>query len=160
MISRLHRRSASQRGAVALEYALVMPLLFAVIFVAVEVIMIMFADANLEAAANQMTRVGKIGLPTATPGVFTRPTCANLLAILKSDLSGWVYGGNPDNLTMSALVYHADGSTSTGCDSGAAGDMVLYDIGVTRSGFTGYIGLLGRGSVWQSHRVLLIQNEE
>src|SRR5690606_23963651 len=48
---RIRRR---ERGAAAIEYAIVAPLLFAVLFVAIEVIVILFADSMLEAAANKV----------------------------------------------------------------------------------------------------------
>jgi Flp pilus assembly protein TadG len=158
MIRRLRHFLANQRGATALEYAMVMPLLFSVIFVAVEITFILFADAQLEASANLMTRAGKIGIKDST-GKLVRPSCTDLQNIMQASMSRWVYGNNTANLHFDARVYHPDGSTSTSCSSGAEGDMVLYTISVDRKGFTGFITLLGQGSTWRSSRSLLIQNE-
>jgi len=168
MIRRWQHWLTNQRGATALEYAMVMPLLFSVIFVSVEITFLLFADAQLEAAANIMTRNGKIGIKDPATGKLTRPTCDQLLTILKNSISGWVYSNKSANLWFTTTIYAAGGgSPAAGCDSrvaggtgsGAEGDMVLYSINVKRTGFTGFITLLGQGSTWQSQRTLLIQNE-
>lgn len=158
MMWRLRHGPASQRGATALEYAMVMPLLFSVIFVSIEITFILFADAQLEAAASILTRAGKVGIKDSS-GNLVRPSCTDLQNIFQESLSGWVYGNNAANLHFDARIYGADGTTSTSCSSGAAGDMVLYTIGVDRKGFTGFITLLGRSGTWRSERSLLIQNE-
>src|SRR5690606_5790932 len=61
--NRLRRLGVAQRGIAALEYALVAPLLFGVIFVAVETTVMLFADSSLETAASRVTRIGKLGVP-------------------------------------------------------------------------------------------------
>lgn len=168
MIRRMQHWLTNQRGATALEYAMVMPLLFSVIFVSIEVTFILFADAQLEAAANAMTRYGKIGIKDPATGNLTRPTCDQLMTVLRNSISGWVYNNKAANLWFTTSIYSATGGPATaGCDSrvaggtgsGAEGDLVLYTINVNRTGFTGFITLLGQGNTWQSQRALLIQNE-
>lgn len=65
--NRLRRLGKAQRGAAAVEYALVAPLLFGVIFVAVETAVMLLADSSLEISANRVARLGKPGVPDVGP---------------------------------------------------------------------------------------------
>lgn len=159
----LERLRADRRGATALEYALLMPLLFSVIFVSVEITFILFADASLESAANKVTRVGRIGIKDAS-GKLIRPTCPQLQDMLVDKLPGWVHS---NDLNFNVTVYHAGDtppSTSSQCDgnssTGAPGDMALYTFGIERPGFTGFITwVTGGGNIVRTERSILVQNE-
>lgn len=158
----LRRLRTDRRGATALEYALLMPLLFGVIFVSVEITFILFADASLEAAATHVTRVGRIGVKDAS-NKLTRPTCEQLKDILIADLPRWVYNDTPD---FNVTVYHAGDappSTSGQCsggNTGAPGDMAIYTFGIERPGFTGFITwVTGGGRMLRTERSILVQNE-
>lgn len=156
-------RRVLARGVTALEFALVMPLLFGLIFVSIEVTFILFSDASLESAANKVTRVGRIGIKDAS-GNLTRPSCEDLKGLLVANLPGWVHS---DDLSFNVTVYHAGDtppSTNSQCGSGsgtgALGDMAIYTFGTARPGLTGFITwLTGGGSIWRTERSLLVQNE-
>ena len=150
-----------RRGATALEYALLMPLLFGVIFVSIEITFMLFADASLEAAANHVTRVGRIGIKDNN-GKLVRPTCEQLKDILVDDLPGWVHS---NALDFNVTVYHpgdARPSTHSQCSgsTGGPGDMAIYTFGLERPGFTGFITWVTGGSrMLRSERAILVQNE-
>lgn len=152
-----------QRGATALEYALVVPLLITLVVISIEASLILFGDASLESASNKVTRVGRIGIKDAS-GNLTRPTCEQLKDLLIANLPGWVHS---TDLSFNVTVYHAgDTPPSSGsqCGGGGAtgepGDMALYTFRTERPGFTGFLTLLTGGSnIWRSERSLLVQNE-
>ncbi|WP_298015397.1 TadE/TadG family type IV pilus assembly protein [uncultured Castellaniella sp.] len=157
------RLRSDRRGATALEYALLMPLLLGVIFVSIEITFILFADATLESAANNVTRVGRIGIKDAS-GKLIRPTCPQLKDLLVNNLPGWV---RSSDLDFNVTVYHADsappstsGQCGSGSSTGAPGDMALYTFGIERTGFTGFIGwVTGGGRMVRAERSILVQNE-
>lgn len=153
--SRLRR---NQRGVTALEYALAAPLLFAVIFVAIEVAFIMLADAHLDVAANRVARMGRIGISGECQQVVNK--------VMTDTLSGWI--SSDSKVYAEAKVYTPGGDNSFGdayddsyepvCDSGGQGSMVIYRLGFDRPGLTGFISWLGLSRV-RFERVVLIQNE-
>lgn len=151
-----------RRGATALEYAVLMPLLFGVIFVAIEITFILFADASLESAANNVARAGRIGVTDAS-GNVVRPTCTQLKNMMVANLPGWVHS---QDLAFNVTVYHAGDtppSTTSQCGStsstGNPGDMAIYTFSVERTGFTGFITwVMGNKSI-RSSRSILVQNE-
>jgi Flp pilus assembly pilin Flp len=160
MILALRKSWKKPRGAAALEYALIMPLLFALIFIAIEFTFILYADAGLEAAASLVTRTGRIGVKDAS-GTPARPTCAQLRTILTDALPGWVYRGG---LTFNVTVYHpgdAPPSSAGDCagNAGEAGDMALYTFDMERPGFTGAIAWITGGSPIRTRRSILVHNE-
>lgn len=153
--SRLRR---NQQGVSALEYALAAPLLFAVIFVAIEVAFIMLADAHLDVAANRVARLGRIGITGECQLAVNK--------VMNETLSGWISADS--NVYAEAKVYTPGGDNAFGdaydenyipvCDSGGRGDMVIYRLGFDRPGLTGFIFWLGLSKV-RFERVVLIQNE-
>lgn len=153
--SRLRR---SQQGVSALEYALAAPLLFAVIFVAIEVAFIMLADAHLDVAANRVARLGRIGITGGCEQAVNK--------VMNDTLSGWI--SDDSNVYAEAKVYTPGGDNAFGdaydetytpvCDNGGRGDMVIYRLGFDRPGMTGFISWLGLSKV-RFERVVLIQNE-
>ncbi|MFE8115291.1 pilus assembly protein [Brenneria goodwinii] len=152
--SRLRR---NQQGVSALEYALAAPLLFAVIFLAIEVAFIMLADAHLDVAANRVARLGRIGITGEC-----RPAVRK---VMNDTLSGWI--SSDSAMYTDAKIYTPGGDNTFGdldnnyipvCDSGGRGDMVIYRLGFDRPGLTGFISWLGLSKV-RFERVVLIQNE-
>ncbi|MEC5318909.1 TadE/TadG family type IV pilus assembly protein [Brenneria populi subsp. brevivirga] len=153
------RLRRSQRGVTAMEYALAAPLLFAVIFIAIEVAFIMLADAHLDVAANRVARLGRIGFDT-------EKTCDTAVReVMTQTLSGWASAGE---IRVDAQVYTPGQSNDFSdvddenykpvCDTGERGDMVIYRLGFDRPGLTGFISWLGLSRV-RFERVILIQNE-
>lgn len=158
----LHRLRRDRRGATALEYALLMPLLFGVIFVAIEITFILLADASLESAANNVARAGRIGTTDAS-GNVVRPSCTQLKNMMIANLPGWVHS---DDLEFNVTVYHAGDtppSTTSQCSStsgsGGPGDMAIYTFSVERTGFTGFITWVMGDNPIRSSRSILVQNE-
>lgn len=160
---RLRRLWHDRRGATALEYALLLPLLLGVIFVSIEITFILFADASLEAAANNVTRAGRIGI-TDPSGNVVRPTCVQLKNMMVVNLPGWVHS---EDLNFNVTVYHAGDtppSVTSQCGgtsgSGNPGDMAIYTFSVERTGFTGFITwVTGGGQFLRTSRSILVQNE-
>lgn len=152
--SRLRR---NQQGVSALEYALAAPLLFAVIFVAIEVAFIMLADAHLDVAANRVARMGRIGITGDCQQAVNK--------VMNDTLSGWISSNSA--MYTDAKIYTPGGDNTFGdaydenyippvC--GGRGDMVIYRLGFYRPGLTGFISWLGLSKV-RFERVVLIQNE-
>lgn len=148
----------SQRGVSALEFALAAPLAFAVLFIAIEVSVMMVADARLDVAANQVARQGRIGI--------TGDCRAAVREIMNKTLSGWI---SNDSLYINAKLYKpgesytfADPSDDKNyqpeCNTGQRGNMVIYRLGFTRPALTGVITWLG-GDRLRFERVIMIQNE-
>ncbi|QTF07489.1 pilus assembly protein [Brenneria izadpanahii] len=116
--SRLRR---NQRGGSALEYALAAPLLFAVIFVAIEVAFIMLADAHLDVAANRVARMGRLGI--------TGECRQAVRKVMKDTLSVWV--SSDSSMYTDVKIYTPEGDNSFSdidsdnytpeCDSGGRG---------------------------------------
>jgi len=155
---RVRRLGRAQRGVAALEYAIVAPLLFGVIFVAVETTVMLFADSALETAANRVTRIGKLGVPEGMD-------CETAVrAEMERVLSRWV--ASPADLRIDVKVYEPgmpfddvdDESYVPVCDAGDRGDMVVYRLGFDRPGLTGFVTWLG-GDILRFERIVLIQNE-
>jgi Flp pilus assembly pilin Flp len=149
-----------RRGASALEYALVAPLLFAVVFVAIEVTVILFADAVLEGTANRVTRIGRLGVPEGS-------TCEGAVRrTLEDNLDGWVVDST--DLRLDVRVYTPgqgirfddvdDEDYTPICDAGERGDIVMYRLGLDRPGLTGMLSWLGIDIV-RLERTVVIQNE-
>ncbi|MEE3651085.1 MULTISPECIES: TadE/TadG family type IV pilus assembly protein [unclassified Brenneria] len=153
---RLLRRNP--RGVSALEFALVAPLLFAVVFIAVEVAFIMLADAHLDIAANRVARMGRIGI---------EGDCRQAVrGVMKNTLSTWV--SSEKAIYVDARIYTPgednqfsdlnDENYQPVCDAGKRGDMVIYRLGFDRPGLTGFLFWLGYNRM-RFERVILIQNE-
>lgn len=156
--SGLRRLGKAQRGVAALEYALVAPLLFGVIFVAVETTVMLFADSSLETAANRVTRIGKLGVPEGMG-------CEQAVrAEMERILLRWV--SSPQELRIDVKIYEPgvpfqnvdDENYVPVCDAGARGDMVMYRLGFDRPGLTGFVTWLGVDML-RFERNVVIQNE-
>lgn len=156
--NRLRRLGVAQRGIAALEYALVAPLLFGVIFVAVETTVMLFADSSLETAASRVTRIGKLGVPEGM-------NCEEAVrAEMERILSRWV--ASPEQLRIDVRLYEPgmpfedvdEEGYEPVCDAGDRGDMVMYRLGFDRPGLTGFVTWLGV-DVLRFERIVVIQNE-
>lgn len=155
--SRLRRLWRDRRGIAALEFALVAPLAFAVLFVAIEIAVIMLADAHLDIAANRVARMGRLGISGDCDTAVRN--------VMAETLKGWV---GSSAIHIDAKVYTPgannaftdldDASYTQSCDAGERGDMVVYRLSFDRAGLTGFISLLGGDSI-RYQRTVLIQNE-
>lgn len=159
---RTSRRSLrkNQRGATAVEFALIAPILFAILFVAIEVIVMLFADATLEATANRVTRIGKIGVPE-------HMDCTDAVKSQVHDaLAPWARGGH---IYLDVQIYEpgADDNWFQDideegyepiCDAGDRGEIVMYRMGFEQPKLTGILSWLGIDLV-RLERFVMIQNE-
>ncbi|WP_345795715.1 TadE family protein [Castellaniella sp. MT123] len=142
----------------ALEYALVAPLFFLVLFMGIEVIFMLLADSTLDTAASRITRMGKIGQ-------FQGQDCHNkVMDQLRNELSIWA---DTTNLHADAKIYKPgennsfqalDQNYTPVCDTGDRGDMVIFRLGFDKPGLTGVIHYLGL-DVFRFERIVVIQNE-
>ena len=144
-----------QRGAAAVEYAIIAPLFFLVLFMSLEVTFALLGDATLERTASQITRKGKVEF---------RGDCGNdVMGMLHDGVSFWA---NTDNLRADVKVYRPgedntfvdDDVYTPICDAGGRGDMVIYRLGFDKPAMTGIFGLFGL-HFFQYERLVLIQNE-
>lgn len=156
--TRWSRLARNQRGITALEYALVAPLLFAVIFLAIEVAFIMLADAHLDVAANRVARMGRIGITGDCQQAVNKVMTDTLSSWISSDSKVYaeakVYTPGADNAFSDAY----DANYTPVCDTGGRSSMVIYRLGFDRPGLTGFIYWLGLSRA-RFERVILIQNE-
>ncbi|MYN13509.1 hypothetical protein GSY71_10215 [Pusillimonas sp. TS35] len=156
--SRLRR--LGERGASAMEFALVAPLAVLILFFSIEMGVVMLADATLEAAASRVSRIGQLGVPAGK-------TCEETVKATFENLMGnWVVG--PSHLYVDARVYQPgqnndfpsvdDPDYVPTCDAGNRGDLVLYRLGFDNTGFSGIMTWLGI-RVLKFERRIVIQNE-
>lgn len=147
-----------ERGAAAIEYAIVAPLLFAVLLVAIEVIVILFSDSMLEAAANKVSRLGRLGVPAGE-------TCqAAVRREAESIVRPWV--ASPNDIRIDVQLYSPgarfqdvdEEGYEPICDAGGRGDIVMYRLMIERAGITGALSWLGTDIV-RLERTMIIQNE-
>lgn len=158
-MNRLKRRLLhlwrNQRGGAAMEYAIVAPLFFLVLFMSVEITFALLGDATLERAASQITRTGKVGI---------RGECGNTVYnMLNERVSFWA---DTKNLRADVKVYQPgddnrfvdDDTYVPECNAGDRGDMVLYRLGFDKPAMTGIFAMFGL-NFFRYERIVLIQNE-
>lgn len=156
---RRHWLSRDERGASAVEFALVAPLLFAVLLVAIEIIVILFADAVLEGTANRVTRIGKIGVPEGQ-------RCEQVVrAEVERSLAHWAHRGE---VHVDTIIYEPgedprfadvdDEGYEPICDTGGRGEIVMYRVGFDRAGLTGVLSWMDI-EIMRLERTVAIQNE-
>lgn len=149
-------RFRQQKGVAALEFALVAPLFFLVLFMSFELGFMMMADAALDRTSNRIARMGRIGLPSADCVSVIRNT-------MKDDLVPWA---RDDNFYIDVKVYEPDIVFSDiddpnylpSCEVGGPGALMVYRLGFDSPGFVGVLGALGL-SPFHYERTVVIQNE-
>ncbi|MFA7439223.1 TadE/TadG family type IV pilus assembly protein [Castellaniella sp.] len=165
VIQRLKHLRNRQRGATALEFAIVAPLVFVVIFLSLEIAFMLVADATLDQAASRIARHSKV---VERDDSFQEQQCHDMvMGILEDTLSVW---SDRRGLYAEAKLYKPGEDNSFKnkddpdyrdkivCDLGNAGDMVVFRLGFERPGLTGLISLMGL-RVLQFERTVIIQNE-
>jgi len=148
----------NQRGVTALEFAIVAPLFFLFLFLGIEVIFSLLADATLESAAARITRMGKIG-------TFMDQNCQSAVKDeLQQTLRIWV---NRQDVHVNAKIFKPgeavsfedeDGKYDPACNTGDRGDMVVFRLGFNRPVLTGALGVVGI-HLLRYERIVVIQNE-
>jgi|SRR5690606_37545799 len=127
---------------------------------AIEVTVVLFADAVLENASNRITRIGKIGIPEG------QDCDSTVRAAFKDAVSSWAV--SPLDMRLDVQVYKAgegvrfgnvdDEDYSPICDAGERGEIVMYRLMLDRPGLTGILGWIGKDFV-RLERIVAIQNE-
>lgn len=154
------RLARHQRGATALEFALVAPTALLVIFFALEIGVLMMVDATLTRVAADISRSMHLYPANPSGGDCT----ARVRRQLETGMRHWVYDSTV--FRIQARTYAADdGALPTAgahtvlqCDTAGPGGIVIYRVGFDRPGFSGVLGWLGL-SVWRFERSILVQNE-
>lgn len=166
-----------RRGNVAVELALVLPMLLLLTMGSVELSLLMMLDGSLEMATAEASRSGSLsGFGTATERE------ARVKSIVHGLVGQWV----PDvsNIAITTFIYPSlvdinsptwiDANSNGLCDSGEGtcppsgvqlvpgigtrGALVVYTITVTRAGFTGIFKLIGVDS-YEFKRQAVVLNE-
>ena len=156
---RLRAFRGDQRGVTALEYALVAPLFFIVLFIGLEVTFMLLADATLDSATSRIGRMGKIGM-------FQGADCHEKVMTELEDVVG--FWADTTNLHADAKIYKPgesiefedidDEDYEPECDVGDRGDMVVFRLGFDKPGLTGVISFLGM-DFFRYERFVVIHNE-
>jgi Flp pilus assembly protein TadG len=102
------KRRKDEQGAAAIEFALVMPILFLVVFGIIAYGVWFAQDLALSNSARQAARYG----------VVDNRTCADMITEARSSASTLAMDGNSPAMTVTVTVTHADGSTTSPCSSG------------------------------------------
>lgn len=169
-MGKIHKRIRglwrNQTGVTAIEFAIVAPLIFIVIFLSLEVAVMLIADSTLDRAASRVVRQAKV-LEIDETGFKGNDCHEWVMDIMEDTLSIWADGRN---LHADAKIYKPgednsfkdindpDYKDKIVCDMGNAGDMVVFRLGFDRPGITGLISLMGL-DFFRFERTVIVQNE-
>lgn len=149
-------------GSIVLEFALAFPLMILLTLGIIEFGLMMLMDASLELAMREASRAGSL---TKVKTLTERDTL--IKDIIAKVVGGWVPGKS--NIVLATTVYPrlnslgqptwSDANANGKCDPGEgdcspdslrldpgiglAGSLVVYDVTLSRPGFTGALGLVG-----------------
>lgn len=153
------QRRLLSRGVTALEFALVSPIAILVIFFALEIGIMTWADATLEVTSARISRMGQLGK-------FTGEDCTEAVRkTLDEGIGYWVQ--DKTALSVDVRLYEpgdppapapGDDGYQPECNAGDRGDMVIYRLSFDRPSFTGIISWLNI-SMLRFERTIIIQNE-
>ena len=146
-----------ERGIVSIEFAVVAFITVILVIGTIELALEMIADASVQLAAQEASRVG---LTTTAPNTGTRQDQA--AAIVNNILSGWKQIGG--TVTVSELNYGTYGNlTSTtytpSQDMGGFADIIAYNIQLKMPGITGIPKMFGVDEL-TFERNYIVQNEK
>lgn len=152
------RRRHGQRGVTALEFALVAPMVFLVLFFVIEIGIMLMADATLGRVANHIARQGQLNK-------LSSANCtASVRTLLEEGMRGWgkdfivdvkVYSPS-ESASLDASVFN-ENYTPT-CTLGTENSLMVYRIGFQSSGFTGIVKWLSVDD-FKFERTIILQNE-
>lgn len=149
------RLLGDSRGASAIEFAIVGPVVFILILGTVEIALDMFVDASVQLAAQAASRAG---LTTVDPASGTRADQAK--NTVNAILGRWQNVGATVSIsTLDYGTYNNVGTKNYTSDLGAFGNVVSYNITVTMPGFSGIPQLFGVKTM-TFQRNYIVQNEK
>lgn len=159
----LRRLLRDRRGVVAIEFAIVLPVLILLTMGTLEMGLMMMVDASLEIGIRAASRAGII--TASATETQRKEKIRNTIATI---MDPWIT--SEDTIELKTSVYDniadigkptwIDGNGNGVCDegegtcdaqggvqqipgAGAAGSLVLYEVTVQRPGFTGILKLMG-----------------
>lgn len=165
----------NRSGSVAVEYALAFPLIVMLTLGTIELGLMMLLDASLEIGIAEASRSGSL------TGLGTEAARKQRVEdIVKSWVGRWVPGTT--TITVESFVYPnledanrptwVDRNSNDSCDPGEgtcpptgvrlipgvglSGSLVLYQVKLSRKGFTGVFGMAGINSLDFSRQALVV----
>lgn len=158
-VVRARRHRLSQRGVTALEFALVAPTALLVLFFAIEIGIMMMADATLGRVAHDIARQGQMNRLDSSD-------CArSIKSLLSTGMSGWVF--NDADLFVDVRVYEPGTYSKLPidapnyqpqCNTGGRNALMIYRLGFTSPGFSGVLKWLNI-NIMRFERSIILQNE-
>lgn len=144
------------KGVAALEFAIVAPLFFLMLFLGLELGLMAMADAALDRTTSKISRMGRIGIVEAD-------CLAAIRREMIHELSPWA---DHSSLHIDVQIYEPDVVFSDvndpdyrpSCVAGGPGALMVYRLGFKSTGFVGILGLLG-WDAFTYQRTVVVQNE-
>jgi hypothetical protein len=158
-VARARRHRLAQRGVTALEFALVAPAAILVLFFAIEMGIMMMADATLGRVANDIARQGQ------TNRLDNSDCTRSVRSLLSAGMSSWVF--NDDDLFVDVRVYEPgrytklpvnDPNYQAQCNIGGRNALMIYRLGFSSPGFSGVLSWLNI-KIMRFERSIIVQNE-
>ena len=171
-----------RRASVALEFALIAPMMILLLFGTIEAGLMLMTDATMELAVRSGTRYGVTGAGGDTRDTAIKKKITDLVERWKGEKGtlkvefktypSFDNIGKPEPFTDSNNngAYDAGegyedingnkqwDSDMAVADGGGAGDIVIYTVTLTRPGFTGVLGLAGIDTL-TFRRQAVVENE-
>lgn len=158
-VAAARRRRLGERGVTALEFALVAPTVILSLFFAIEMAVMMMADATLGRVAADIARQGQMYK------LNSADCTGNVRSLLASGMSNWVYDEN--NLIVEVAIYErgafspdppATGNYEALCSNAGRNALLVYTVGFTSPGFSGILRMLNI-DIMRFQRGIILQNE-
>lgn len=169
----LRRLVPDRLGTAALEFAIAFPVVLLITLGSIELALIMLADASLEIAASEASRIGSL---TAFGDAAARE--AKVKSIVATTTGRWI--PVKSNITVTTHIYPdltalgkptwIESNNIPGCQPaegdctgvqiipgmGASSNLVVYTIVMTRSGFTGILKTVGISNLTFQRQIIVI----
>ncbi|MGE5478406.1 MAG: TadE/TadG family type IV pilus assembly protein [Bacteroidales bacterium] len=169
----LRRLVPDRLGTTALEFAIAFPVVLLITLGSIELALIMLADASLEIAASEASRIGAL---TAYGDAAARE--AKVKSIVATIAGRWI--PVKSNITVTTRIYPdltalgkptwIESNGIPGCQPaegncagvqvipglGHSGDLVVYTILMERSGFTGILKTVGISNLAFQRKIIVI----
>ena len=156
-VARARLRRHGQRGVTALEFALVGPLAIFIIVFAIEITVLLMADATLGRVAADISRRAQIEQ-------LNSGNCqGDIRSLMVSGMKGWVF--KPETIVVDQVeVFNPREPGSQGqasvpvrCSAAEPGGSVVFKVGFSSPGFSGVMAIFGI-KLLRFERQILVQN--
>ena len=157
-VASARRRRHGQRGVTALEFAIVGPTAIFILVFAIEMAVLLMADATLGRVAADISRRAQLEQ-------LNRGSCeSDITALLKSGMQGWVFKDDAFIVKEGPVYKPREGGVQAPpsgapvrCTVAGPGGAVVYTVGITSPGFSGVLKIF-KINVMRFERNILIQN--